>query len=133
AYLAGLIRAPQLADALKAPKVADDRRQRTLVAMRRAGMISAADVTDVEGTPLSSYVINQEALEPKIVNEASTGYFVDYVRRQLERDYGGSRVFGGGLVVKTTLDRKMQAEAFDAVYGKDGLKEGEPAGALVAV
>ena len=133
AYLAGLIRAPHLADALRAPEAAEARRHRTLVAMRRARMISEADITDVEGTPLASYVINQEKLEPKIVDEASTGYFVDYVRRQLEDDYGGSRVFGGGLVVKTTLDRRTQQQAYDAVYRNTLNQPGDPSGSLVAI
>jgi membrane peptidoglycan carboxypeptidase len=136
AYLAGLIRAPQYADALRAPAVAHERRRRTLEAMRRAHMISAVDVSDVDGQPLASYVINQGVLEPKIVDERSTGYFVDYVRRQLERDYGGSRVFGGGLVVKTTLDRRMQSQAYDTIYDKkNGIlnQAGDPSGALVAV
>jgi penicillin-binding protein 1A len=133
AYLAGLIRAPHLADALKDPTVAEQRRHRTLLAMRRARMISEADVQDVEGTPLGQYVIDQAKLEPKIVGEKyGTGYFVDYVRRQLERDYGGARVFGGGLIVKTTLDQKMQRQAYDAVYGTLN-QAGDPAGALVAV
>ncbi|HZN13688.1 MAG TPA: transglycosylase domain-containing protein [Acidimicrobiales bacterium] len=137
-YLAGLIRAPQVADALRAPDVAKDRRHRSLVAMRRAGMITDADITDVDGTPMAGedgYVIDQAKLEPRIVREQSTGYFVDYVVRQLERDYG-NRVFGGGLIVKTTLDTKMQAAAYDTIYdSKTGVlnRPGDPAGALVAV
>ena len=135
AYLAGLIRAPQLADALRSPDVAFDRRHRTLVSMQHAGMISAADVNEVDRTPFPAtkggYVIDQAKLEPKIVDEASTGYFVDYVRRQLERDYGGAAVYGAGLIVKTTLDTNMQKQAYDAVYGF--LKPGEPSGAMVAV
>ncbi|MBA3654403.1 MAG: penicillin-binding protein [Actinobacteria bacterium] len=133
AYLAGLIRAPQVADALRAPAVADDRRHRTLVAMRHTGMISGADVADVENSPVATYVINQEKLEPKIVDESSTGYFVDYVSQQLQRQYGGTKVFGAGLVVKTTLDRRMQEQAYNAVYRNTLNQPGDPAGALVAV
>ena len=88
AYLAGLIRAPEAADALRAPDVAKSRRLRTLTAMRRAGMISDADVAEVDATPFplsqpGGYVIDQGKLEPRIVDETSTGYFVDYVVRQL--------------------------------------------------
>jgi penicillin-binding protein 1A len=136
AYLAGLIRGPQFADALRAPAVAHERRHRTLEAMRHAGMISEADVAEVDNTPFpideGGYVIDQALLEPKIVKEASTGYFVDYVQRQLERQFPG-KVFGGGLVVKTTLDSRMQSQAFDAVYTNTLNQKGDPAGALVAV
>jgi penicillin-binding protein 1A len=137
AYLAGLIRAPQYADALRSPATATERRHHVLENMRHEHMITAADEADVESTPWPAnkggYVIDQQKLEPKVVNTSSgTDYFVDYVRRQLAHDYGDAAVSGGGLRVKTTLDLKMQSQAFSSVYGFLN-KSGDPAGALVAV
>jgi penicillin-binding protein 1A len=60
------------------------------------------------------------------------GYYLDYVRRELIRRYGGPAVFGGGLKVTTSLDPKMQSAAYRAVA--DVLKTpGDPAAALVAI
>jgi penicillin-binding protein 1A len=132
AYLAGLIRAPQYADALRDPQNATSRRHLVLQAMRRAGFITQDDQAEVEGVALTSYVINQKKDEPRVVGESSgTHYFVEYVRQQLVRQYGDVAVNTGGLRVKTTLDLRAQKLAFDAVYGF--LEPGEPAGALVAI
>jgi penicillin-binding protein 1A len=60
------------------------------------------------------------------------GYYLDYVRRELIRNYGGPEVFGGGLKVTTSLDREMQAQAEQAVA--DVLDTpGDPDAAVVAI
>ena len=133
AYLAGLIRAPVGADALKAPKVADARRDSTLSAMHRAGRISGEQRKAVEAVPVASYVRPKETAEPTFaMPDKGTQYFVEHVRQQLVRRYGEAAVLGGGLRVKTTLDLKMQAAAYDAVYGFLNRRD-DPAGALVAI
>ncbi len=57
---------------------------------------------------------------------------MDYVRRQLVRDYGEQATFGGGLRVTTNIDMGAQRAAYNAVYGILN-RSGDPAGALVAV
>ena len=133
AYLAGLIRAPVGADALKNPKVAAARRNHTLAAMARAGRITDAQRKELSAVPVELYVVPKEKAEPTFaMPDKGTQYFVEYVRQQLVRKYGEAAVLGGGLRVKTSLDLKMQAAAYDAVYGFLNRPD-DPAGALVAI
>ncbi|MDQ1436418.1 MAG: penicillin-binding protein [Acidimicrobiaceae bacterium] len=133
AYLAGLIRSPVEADVGRRPKLADQRRNRTLDLMAKAGSITGAQRRDAGGQPVQSYVVERGKAEPTFaMAEKGTQYFADYVRQQLLSRYSEATVYGGGLRVKTTLDLKMQAQAYDAVYGL--LNKGDdPAGALVAL
>jgi penicillin-binding protein 1A len=132
-YLAGLIRAPVDADALRNPAVANARRDLTLRAMLRARRVSRADLQQVEAQPVQSYVVEAGKAEPTFVlAEKGTQYFADYVRQQLLTRYPEATVYGGGLRVKTTLDLRMQAQAYDAVYGLLNRPD-DPAGALVSV
>ena len=132
-YLAGLIRSPVEADALRKPEVADARRDRTLRAMVDAGRISNGERQRVEAEPVKAYVVERSKAEPTFVMaEKGTQYFADYVRQQLLTRYPEATVYGGGLRVKTTLDLRMQAQAYDAVYGLLN-KPDDPAGALVSV
>src|SRR5437763_1636089 len=57
AYLAGLIRAPQLADVARDPVNAEARRASSLRAMLRAHRISPRQRDDVTAIPLASYVV----------------------------------------------------------------------------
>ena len=133
AYLAGLIRAPVGADALKNPKLAAHRRDSTLRSMERARFITREERDAVMAVPVESYVVPKDEAEPTFaLPDKGTQYFVEYVRRQLVAKYGEATVLGGGLRVKTTLDLDMQAAAYDAVYGFLNRKD-DPAGALVAI
>ena len=131
-YLAGLIRAPELADPGTSHKVAASRRTRTLDAMVRNGFIRRDEADAVEAVNLRSYVVRKADQEPLVAAKGSgTDYFVDYVSRELQRRY--DNVFGGGYRVTTTLDLKTQAQAYDAVYGTLDEPATDPAGALVAI
>ena len=133
AYLAGLIRAPELADARRNPAAAKSRRARVLDAMVRNKMISPADRAEVNNTPLTDYVVDREKAEPTVVRpEKGTQYFVEYVRQQLVKEFGGESFYTAGYRVKTTLDLDMQAQAYDSVYGFLNRAD-DPAGALVSV
>jgi len=132
AYLAGLIRSPQTADAIDHPDEADRRRNVTLEEMVRYHDISPFQRDEVEAQTVDSYVINPKDSPPQVVMaEKGTQYFVDYVRRVLINRFGKAAVDAGGLRVRTTLDMKLQSEAYDAVYNY--LYPSEPAGALVSV
>ncbi|MGH9183271.1 MAG: transglycosylase domain-containing protein [Acidimicrobiales bacterium] len=134
AYLAGLIRAPEAADASRDPQEADARRDRVLVAMAKAGFISPRERADGVAEPVDAYVRpRDEAVEDRIVGgEVGTQYFVEYVRQQLYQRYGEELVTGGGLQVHTTLDLDLQRSAYEAVYGTLDRPD-DPAGALVAL
>ena len=133
AYLAGLIRKPETADAVKAPKAADARRTRILAAMEGTGAIDRRQRAEAEKEPVTSYVVERGQAETTFARpDKGTQYFVEYVRRQLEEVYGRTALYSGGLRVKTTLDLTMQAQAFDAVYGFLDRPD-DPAAAMVAV
>ena len=133
AYLAGLIRSPVQADALSNPKLADGRRNRSLSRMVGNGLITDAERRQVEAMPVQSYVVEKGKADPAYaMADKGTQYFAEYIRAQLLGKYPEATVYGGGLRVTTTLDLKMQAKAYDAVYGL--LNRGDdPAGALVSI
>ncbi len=136
AYLAGLIRAPEAADASRDPENADRRRSLALAAMEAEGFVTPEQRTAMEATP----VVDMEGFRPRddvvkdriVGGDIGTQHFVEYVRAQLLERYGDERLYGGGLRVKTTLDPGLQRLAYDAVYGTLD-REGDPAGALVSI
>ncbi|HEX2850595.1 MAG TPA: transglycosylase domain-containing protein [Acidimicrobiales bacterium] len=131
AYLAGLIRAPELADATRNESVARARRDLTLGRMRRAHLITAAQQEAAKKVPLPTFVKTTD--EPQVaLADKGAQYFVEYVRAELVRRYGKDATFEGGLRVKTSLDLGLQAAAYDAVYGVLD-RDNDPAGALVAI
>ncbi|HET6794286.1 MAG TPA: transglycosylase domain-containing protein [Acidimicrobiales bacterium] len=132
AYLAGLIRSPDTADATRNPAEADHRRDVTLVEMVRYHDLTVQEKDAVEAQSTASYVLNPHDEPPQVADTASgTQYFVDYVRRVLIAHFGLAAVEAGGMRVQTTLDLHTQDQAYQAVYGF--LRPWEPAGALVAV
>lgn len=134
AYLAGLITAPESADASRDPKSADKRRNRVLNALAAEGKITTRQRDDLLKVPVSSYVKARTGLRQARLVEEDTGlrYFVEAVRSQLVNTYGEARVFGGGLRVNTTLDLDLQRAAFEAVYGTLDRPD-DPAGSLVSL
>ena len=131
-YLAGLLRAPELADATTNPDVANERRDLTLGSMVATGTVSEAQRQEISKIPVSTYVLPRNSRGAATANaDKGTDYFVDYVRRILVTRYGEERVNSGGLRIKTTLDTNMQKRAYDSLYGY--LKPGEPAAALVTL
>lgn len=133
AYLAGLIRSPVQADALTKPKVADDRRNRTLGRMAREGLITNAQRRQTEAVPVNSYVVERGKADPAYaMADKGTQYFAEYIRAQLLGRYPEATVYGGGLRVTTTLDLNMQAKAYESVYGLLNRPD-DPEGALVSI
>ncbi|MGI8792836.1 MAG: transglycosylase domain-containing protein [Acidimicrobiales bacterium] len=136
AYLAGLIRAPEVADTARNPEEAKRRRDLTLGSMRRAGFITGAQEQAAATTVLhgdAGYVLDPKSREPQVVmTEKGTLYFVEYVRQELVELYGDGITTAGGLRVKTSLDLDLQAKAYDAVYGFLDRPD-DPSGALVAL
>jgi penicillin-binding protein 1A len=134
AYLAGLIRAPELADARVFPEVADARRHKVLANMVLTKAITPAQLRGAETEPVSAYVIEKTKRDPIVTNPSTgTDYFIDYVRRQLIKQLGEQTAFSGGFRVKTSLDLKAQRDAYRAVYGATLTRPSDPAGALVAI
>lgn len=132
AYLAGLIRGPEITDAYKHPEYAQEQRAKVLASMVRFGAITPEQEAQINAVPLKKYVIEKTPKSTATTSNAKgTEYFVEYVKDILTKKYGAQMVQSGGLKVKTTLDSNLQTQAYDSIYGF--LKPNEPAGALVSL
>jgi penicillin-binding protein 1A len=132
ALLASLIRGPELADPVRAPDVAQGRRAETLASMVRYHKITQAQADDANAAPLPTTLPNATArLTTQTVDDHHLQYYLDYVEQQLQSKYPA----GLGLRVTTTIDLKMQDQAYNAIYvGSGSLSNPQlPSGALVAV
>jgi penicillin-binding protein 1A len=134
-YLAGLIRAPESADARAFPEEATRRRSTVLAAMRQEGYATAEEAAAVEAIAWDDLVTarrDRTGLGPVAGSEIGTKYFVEAVRRQVAAEYGEDTLYGGGLRIYTTIDFEMQAAAWEAI--ETTLDEPtDPSAALVAV
>jgi membrane peptidoglycan carboxypeptidase len=136
AFLAGAIRAPELADPVRDPAVAAQRRDITLRDMVKYHKISAAQATAAEAHPVEAlpFTPASERILPA-AQGIGAEYYVADVTQVLLKTYQENVVYGGGLQVKTSLDVNMQRAAYQSVYGSPtGLTSvSGPAGALVSV
>jgi penicillin-binding protein 1A len=107
ALLAALPKGPEEYSPVRHPERALRRRNLVLSEMLQDKKITARQAADAEASPLGLH------LEPPPNSEAP--YFVEEVRRQLEREYGVDEVHGAGLRVYTTLDLDLQRAANRAV------------------
>ena len=126
ALLAGLPQRPSGLSPYEYPSDALARRNQVL---RR--MLSNEYITQAEyDTALA------EKIEPQRKKNPQDGiyqapYFVAQVKKELQQKFSKGTVFGGGLVVKTTLDTRLQKDAEKAVKKQIGKKG--PEGALVSI
>jgi penicillin-binding protein 1A len=82
-------------------------------------------------------------LAPGTQSHARAPYFVAYVKQILEREIGATRLYRDGLVIRTTLNDKLQTAAEKAVaeglsslrlrMTESGLESPDPQAALVAM
>ena len=111
ALLAALPKGPEYYSPVRYPERALRRRNLVLTEMQLDGKITPAQAEAAKEEPLGLH------LETPPNTEAP--YFVEEVRRQLEREYGVDEVHGAGLRVYTTLDLDLQHTAEKSVL--DGL------------
>jgi penicillin-binding protein 1A len=107
ALLAALPKGPEYYSPVRFPDRALKRRNLVLTEMEQDGKITKTQAEAAKATPLGLH------LEPPPNSIAP--YFVEEVRRQLEKEYGVEEVHGAGLKVYTTLDLDLQAVANKAV------------------
>jgi penicillin-binding protein 1A len=107
ALLAALPKGPEEYSPVRHPARALKRRNLVLSEMLQDKKITAQQAADAQASPLGLH------LESPPNSEAP--YFVEEVRRQLEREYGAEEVHGAGLRVYTTLDLDLQRAANKAV------------------
>lgn len=111
ALLAGLPKGPVAYSPILNPDKALHRRNLVINAMLEDGAITAAQAASAREQPLGLQVQSS----PNTV----APYFVEDVRRELERRLGADEVHEAGLKVYTTIDLDLQAAARRAVL--DGL------------
>nr|WP_322749335.1 MULTISPECIES: transglycosylase domain-containing protein [unclassified Frankia] len=122
ALLAGLVQSPSLYDPVNHPDAARVRRDVVLDRMAELGYITPAVADTAEATPVT--VIRAAAAAAQDSCETSSApFFCDFVRAQLLADPAlgtteaerARQVHEGGLVIRTTLQPKVQAAAQDTV------------------
>ncbi|MGH9180548.1 MAG: transglycosylase domain-containing protein, partial [Acidimicrobiales bacterium] len=120
ALLAGLIPAPSRYEPRANRGVAESRRQLVLDKMRQQGYITDSQHTEAIRERIFAGGESEPGRPATVVYPAQGAvsdypYFVDYLRRYLERTLGRDMVYRGGLEVRTTLDPALQAVAEKAV------------------
>ena len=131
ALLAGLPQSPSRYSPIQHFQAAKARQRYVLNRMAEDGIISAAAARAAYARKLH--------LNPVGKQKEANGYFTDFVRNQLEKQYGKKALYRQGLTVWTTLDSRLQKAAVACL--KQGLqrvrKRGHgkktPQGALVAL
>jgi penicillin-binding protein 1B len=107
ALLAGMIRAPNSYSPVHSPERARERRDTILHRMRELQLIGEADLAEA----LRERVRVPRDAPPALL----AGYFLDYVRAQIEQEEWNLGQSGGGLRVYTTLDPVLQRVAEGAL------------------
>jgi penicillin-binding protein 1A len=115
ALLAALPKGPEYYSPVRFPDRALRRRNLVLTEMANDHKITEDEAETAKAAPLGL------KLEPPANSEAP--YFVEEVRKQLERDYGAEEAHGAGLRVYTTLDLDLQRVANKAVLDETAAYE----------
>ncbi|MEI7594031.1 MAG: transglycosylase domain-containing protein [Actinomycetes bacterium] len=145
AYLAGLIRSPETADAVRSDAGTQASSNHQVAVRRRTSVLDAM---------LAENYINQDQRDAAVASgwddvlprhqaqalgtvakpELGTQFFRDYVRQWLTSsgNFTDAEVIGGGLRVYTTINYDMQQDAIDAVTSTLGRAD-DPEAALVAI
>jgi penicillin-binding protein 1A len=110
AYLAGLPKAPNNYHPTRKPKEAVERRNLVIRRMRSEGYITKEQAELATAMPLQTVKRDDSV----IVNAP---FFAEEVRREIVEHYGQDSLYGGGLVVRTTIDPKLQDIALKALRG----------------
>lgn len=145
AYLAGIIRAPESADAQRPPEDPLFEEQRRAATARRAAVLDAM-VDEGYITDGQRQEANDNGWDDVLPREEATNYgrvarpeigtehYVDYVRRWLvdSGEFTDEDLYGGGLRIYTTLDLEAQEAAADAVRATLHQPD-DPDAALVAI
>ena len=113
ALVAGLIKAPLIYSPYNDLTKARERQQIVLSRMEEEGYIKRSEKESALKQPI--YLSNvRKGIE-------ANNYFIEYIRRYIEEQYGEEMVYREGLKVYTTLNRNAQLSAARAI--QEGLRE----------
>ncbi|HEV7265862.1 MAG TPA: PBP1A family penicillin-binding protein [Falsiroseomonas sp.] len=105
AFLAALPKAPNNYNPLRFPEAAKGRRDWVLSRMADDGHITRAEAAAAQAEP----IVPRPSRRPDLV--AVGQHFTEEVRRELVSRFGADQTTMGGLVVRTSLEPTLQAEA----------------------
>lgn len=108
AFLAALPKAPNNYNPVRRPEQAKARRDWVIGRMVEDGYLTPAEGRQIQATAL-------EVRERGRSDVSRADYFNEEVRRQLLQRYGEAALYKGGLVVRTTLDPRLQTIADQAL------------------
>lgn len=108
--IAGMIQQPERFSPLRHPEAAYARRATVLETMIGAGYLSRSEAEAVGATKVR--IADADAAS---ASAGFAAYFVEEVRKQLEKDYGATRLYRDGLRVWTTLVPQYQQWMEDAL------------------
>ena len=126
ALLAGMIASPSMYDPLQHPQAARARRNLVLQRMLEMGTITQSQYE----TAIRQSLPAEDDVDPPNT-ESTQPYFTSWMTEHLLEHYRASRVFSGGLKVRTTIDPNLQDAAEQAIVGR--LAGIGPDAALVAI
>ncbi|HVL50468.1 MAG TPA: transglycosylase domain-containing protein, partial [Actinomycetota bacterium] len=131
AYLAGVIRAPELFQIDDNRKGATNLRNQVIDAMEAGKAITPQEARAAKAEKLDEQFKPGASVE---VESPRAGYFVEYLRRNLKSEFGLSdtQILRGGLTIHTTLDLDMQNAAEEAIRTTLNHPD-DPEAALVAM
>ncbi|MFH1702442.1 MAG: PBP1A family penicillin-binding protein [Nitrospirota bacterium] len=113
ALIAGLIKAPLIYSPYNDLTKARERQQIVLSRMEEEGYIKRSEKENALKQPI--YLSNvRKGIE-------ANNYFIEYIRRYIEEQYGEEMVYREGLKVYTTLNKNAQLSAARAI--QEGLRE----------
>ena len=126
ALLAGLTQAPSVYDPFTNPRTALARRDQVLAAMLEQRKITPRQYREAVSQ-------RELRLRPgRLYTRIREPYFFSYVRPLLVAQYGANTVRSGGLRVYTTVDRRFQQAARNAVLRTLPYRD-DPAAAIVSI
>ena len=108
AYLAALPKGPNNYNPKTAYDAAINRRNWVLDRMLEDGYISAEEAAEAKEKPL-------QVVERKSGFLANTEYYSEEVRRTIVHNFGDEALYQGGLIVRTTVDPRLQTIATKAL------------------
>jgi penicillin-binding protein 1A len=107
ALIAGMPKAPSYLSPLNNPKAAKQRRNQVLYNMVSTGTISKREYNQARKAGLS--------LESEKENNDDYVWFVNYIKKKLEKEVGYDLLYKSGLTINTSLNSKIQSYVEKAV------------------
>ncbi|WIK64042.1 transglycosylase domain-containing protein [Gleimia hominis] len=138
ALLAGIVKSPNEYNPLRNPDAAQDRRDTVLTSMLAQNKITQEEYDKFVKIPVKK-MLKPDYTPQGCAGAGNAAYFCEYVRSELLRskEFGESqedrlqKLQRGGLTIKTTLNKDLQAKAFKAV--QDRIPINDPSGANTAI